>query len=94
MSKASSRCCGRPRPLRSGSLHHKDFARSAGYPTVIAHGMLQAALLATYATGLLGAATVHRFGVRFRSQVFYGDTLNCSGTVVAVEEGPRAAWPP
>ncbi|MEV3913071.1 MaoC/PaaZ C-terminal domain-containing protein [Streptomyces canus] len=76
-------------------MHHdKDFARSAGYPTVIAHGMLQAALLATYATGLLGAATVHRFGVRFRSQVFYGDTLNCSGTVVAVEEGPRAAWPP
>jgi acyl dehydratase len=64
-------------------IHHDDpFAQRAGYPSVFSVGMLQAGILATYATDWLGAENVRRFGVRFSAQVWPGDTLTCSGTVV------------
>ncbi len=63
-------------------IHHDEvFARSAGYPAPLSLGMLQAGLLATWATGWLGAARVRRFRVRFAEQVWPGDTVTCSGTV-------------
>ena len=66
-------------------IHYDDaFARSAGYPSVFSQGMHQAALLASFATGWLGADTVRRFQVRFRDQVWPGDVLTCSGVVTAV----------
>lgn len=66
-------------------MHYDDeLARSAGYPSVFAQGMFSAALLAGFATDWLGAPGVRRFGVRFREQVWPGDVLTCSGTVVAV----------
>jgi acyl dehydratase len=66
-------------------MHYDDeLARSAGYPSVFAQGMLSAALLAGFATDWLGARSVRRFGVRFREQVWPGDVLICSGTVTAV----------
>lgn len=69
-------------------IHHDEsFATSAGFPTVFSVGMLQAALLATYATDWLGAERVRRFAVRFKDQVWPGDVLTCTGTVEAVEQG-------
>jgi acyl dehydratase len=64
-------------------IHHdEEFARSAGFPTVFSVGMLQAGILATYATDWLGAENVRRFAVQFREQVWPGDKLVCSGQVV------------
>jgi acyl dehydratase len=64
-------------------LHHDEtFARAAGYEAPLAIGMLNAGLLATYATDWLGADAVRRFRVRFSEQVWPGDTLTCTGTVV------------
>jgi acyl dehydratase len=63
-------------------IHHdEEFAQAAGYPTVFSVGMLQAGILATYATDWLGADNVRRFGVQFREQVWPGDSLVCNGTV-------------
>lgn len=74
----------------SGDLNpmHYDhaFATKAGYPSVFSQGMHQAALLATFATDWLGAANVRRFLVRFRDQVWPGDVLTCTGTVVGIDE--------
>jgi len=70
-------------------IHHdEEYAKGAGFPTVFSVGMLQAGILATYATDWLGAADVRRFGVQFREQVWPGDTLTCTGEVTKhYEEG-------
>src|ERR1700726_2017612 len=74
-------------------IHHdEEFARSAGFDTVFSVGMLQAGLLATYCTDLLGPANVRRFKVQFREQVWPDDTLTAAGTVVRAyqaDEEPR-----
>jgi acyl dehydratase len=74
-------------------IHHdEEFARSAGFDSVFSVGMLQAGLLATYCTDLLGPANVRRFKVQFREQVWPGDTLVASGRVTQVytaDEEPR-----
>jgi acyl dehydratase len=63
-------------------IHHdEEFAQAAGYPTVFSVGMLQAGILATYATDWLGADNVRKFGLQFREQVWPGDTLTCTGSV-------------
>jgi acyl dehydratase len=63
-------------------IHHdEEFARSAGFPTVFSVGMLQAGILATFATDWLGAENVRRFNAQFREQVWPGDTVVCSGKV-------------
>jgi acyl dehydratase len=67
-------------------MHYDDdMARSAGYPSVFSQGMHVAALLAGYAVEWLGAENVRRFGVRFRTQVWPGDVLTCTGRVTGVE---------
>lgn len=72
-------------------MHYDDeLARSAGYPSVFGRGMFSAALLAGFASDWLGAGNVRRFGVRFREQVWPGDVLTCSGTIVDVTEEPGA----
>ena len=71
-------------------IHHDEpFARSAGLAQPLSLGMLQAGLLATWATDWLGADTVRRIRFRFAEQVFPGDTVTCTGTVVKsyVESG-------
>ncbi len=69
-------------------IHHdEDFARAAGFQTVFSVGMLQAGLLATYCTDLLGPVNVRRFKVQFREQVWPGDTLVASARVTNVYEG-------
>lgn len=68
-------------------IHYdQDFARAAGYPTVFSQGMHHAALLATFVTDWAGAASVRRFSVRFRDQVWPGDVLRCDGEVTALRD--------
>jgi acyl dehydratase len=69
-------------------IHHDpEVARRSGYPDVFSIGMLQAGLLATYATDWLGAGSIRRFAVRFREQVWPGEVLSCAGEVTAVTPG-------
>ena len=72
-------------------IHHDDeFAQSAGYPGAFSVGMLQAGILATYATDWLGPRNIRKFGVQFREQVWPGDTLVCKGKVVdRHDDGPE-----
>jgi acyl dehydratase len=64
-------------------LHHDDaYARAAGLPGVMAHGMLSAGLLGSFVTRWFGPGSVRRFKVRFREKVFPGDTLSAEGRVV------------
>jgi acyl dehydratase len=61
--------------------------RIAGYPAVFAHGMLSMGLTGTLLTDALGDGTLRTFGVRFRSQVWPGDTLTATATVTDVQHG-------
>src|SRR5665811_264053 len=68
-------------------IHHDEtFAKSAGFPTVFSVGMLQAGILASFATDWLGAANVRRFGVQFREQVWPDDVLTCTAKVMGRDE--------
>src|SRR4051812_46373708 len=57
----------------------------AGYPTVFAHGMLTMGMTGRVVTDLVGAEGLLKFGGRFTSQVFPGDTLTVRATVESVE---------
>jgi acyl dehydratase len=74
-------------------IHHdEEFARQAGFDSVFSVGMLQAGLLATYCTDLLGPANIRRFKVQFREQVWPGDVLVAAASVSQVyeaDEEPR-----
>ncbi len=73
-------------------IHHDEtFATMAGFPSVFSVGMLQAGILATYATNWLGPENCRRITVQFREQVWPGDVLTCSGTVARKyeEDGER-----
>jgi acyl dehydratase len=71
-------------------IHHDEaFAKASGFPTVFSVGMLQAGILASFATDWLGASTVRRFGVQFREQVWPDDVLTCTATVVARDDAAR-----
>jgi len=71
-------------------IHHDDeFAQSAGYPAAFSVGMLQAGILASFATDYLGPRNVRKFGVQFREQVWAGDQLVCSGKVVGRDDAAR-----
>lgn len=71
-------------------IHHDEpFAVAAGQPAPLSLGMLQAGMLATWATERYGAEAVRRFKVRFAAPVYPGDTLTCDGAVERsyVEDG-------
>ncbi len=58
----------------------------AGYPTVFAHGMLSMGLTGVMLTNYVGDGRLTKFGVRFVSQVWPGDTLTARTTVEAVRD--------
>lgn len=63
------------------------FAREvAGYPTVFAHGMLTMGMSGRLLTDIVGDERLTRYGVRFRAQVWPGDTLTATAEVTAVRE--------
>ena len=62
-------------------------SKVAGYPTVFAHGMLTMGMTGRAVTDLVGAENLLRYGGRFTSQVFPGDTLTGTVVVDAVDDG-------
>ena len=58
----------------------------AGYPTVFAHGMLSMGLTGKMLTNFVGDGRLTKFGVRFVSQVWPGDTLTAKATVEAIRQ--------
>jgi len=71
----------------------EEFTKAAGMPSVFAHGLFSAGLLAQYVAHWVGQANVRNFGVRFTGQVWPGDTLTITGQVESIEEsdGERLA---
>lgn len=57
----------------------------AGYPGVFAHGMLTMGLTGRVLTDWVGRDRLLRYGVRFRSPVWPGDTLTTTVRVDGVE---------
>jgi acyl dehydratase len=58
----------------------------AGYPSVFAHGMLTMAMTGHMLTDWVGDGRLTKFGVRFVSQVWPGDTLTAAATVSDVRD--------
>ena len=58
----------------------------AGYPSVFAHGMLTMGMTGRAITDLVGVESLLRFGGRFTSQVWPGDTLTARVTVESVSD--------
>ena len=59
----------------------------AGYPSVFAHGMLTMGMTGRMLTNYVGDVRLTKYGVRFTSQVWPGDTLNSTATVVDITDG-------
>lgn len=58
----------------------------AGYPSVFAHGMLTMGMTGKMLTSYVGDGRLTKYGVRFTSQVWPGDTLDSTTTVTGVSE--------
>ncbi len=56
----------------------------AGYPSVFAHGMLTMGMTGKMLTDYVGDGRLTKYGVRFTSQVWPGDTLDAVATVEKV----------
>ena len=66
------------------------FARSAGLPGVIAHGMLTMAFANQMVTDWLGdRSLLRRLQGRFAGMVLPGDDVTCSGSVVSKDDETR-----
>ncbi|HEY9289527.1 MAG TPA: MaoC/PaaZ C-terminal domain-containing protein [Candidatus Dormibacteraeota bacterium] len=72
-------------------IHLDDvFARAAGLPGVIAHGMLTMAFASQLLTDWLGdRSMLKRLEGRFAGMVLPGDELSCSATVASKDETAR-----
>jgi acyl dehydratase len=60
--------------------------KAAGYPTVFAHGMLTMGMTGRMLTDWVGDGRLTSFGLRFKRQVWPGDTLTAIATIEAVRE--------
>lgn len=72
-------------------IHLDDtFARAAGLPGVIAHGMLTMAFANQLVTDWLGdRSLLKKLQGRFAGMVLPGDVLTCSGSVTAKDDAAR-----
>jgi acyl dehydratase len=64
-----------------------DFARSAGFDDVFAHGMLSMAYLARMLTRWWPQERIRSYGVRFAAVTPPGAEPTCSGKIVAIQDG-------
>ena len=62
----------------------------AGYPSVFAHGMLTMGMTGAMLTDTVGDGRLTKYGVRFTSQVWPGDTLDATATVTGLSEAGGA----
>ena len=74
-------------------LHQDDaFARSVGFPGIIAHGMLSMAHVAKAITDWAGdPGALKEIRVQFRAPVFMDETLVARGEVLALDRETRTA---
>ena len=74
-------------------LHQDDaFARSAGFPGVIAHGMFTMGHMAAAIVAWAGEAdAVLVISAQFRAPVFMGETIVAGGRVRSIEDRPAIA---
>ena len=70
-------------PLHSDEIFT---TKVVGYPSVFAHGMLSMGLTGKMLTNYVGDASLKKFGVRFTNQVWPGDTLTSTATVMSIRE--------
>ncbi len=71
-------------PLHTDEVFTVEVAK---YPSVFAHGMLTMGMTGGMLTNYVGDGRLTKYGVRFTSQVWPGDTLNSTATVESVEDG-------
>ena len=64
-----------------------DFARAAGLPDVIAHGMLSVAWLGRLLTNWVPQEAIRRLDVRFVAPTQVGERITCTGRVTALADG-------
>lgn len=60
-----------------------DFAKAAGMPDVIAHGMLPMAYLGQLLTGWVPQSAIRTFEVDFLATTQVGDAITCKGRIVS-----------
>ncbi|MGW1780524.1 MaoC/PaaZ C-terminal domain-containing protein [Streptomyces sp. NPDC002143] len=64
----------------------------AGYPGVFAHGMMTMGMAGRVLTDWVGIEALLSYGVRFKAQVWPGDTLTATVTVESVESVESVEW--
>ncbi|MEM7020752.1 MAG: MaoC/PaaZ C-terminal domain-containing protein [Pseudomonadota bacterium] len=70
-------------PLHSDEIFTTEIAK---YPSVFAHGMLSMGMTGKMLTNYVGDGRLTKYGVRFTSQVWPGDSLTARAIVEAVRE--------
>jgi acyl dehydratase len=71
-------------------IHYDEpFARDAGFPSVIAHGMLSLAFFGQLLTDWAGAGAVARLHTRFKAVTLPGDVITVAGEITARHPGDR-----
>jgi acyl dehydratase len=64
-------------------LHHdEEFAKSVGFPSVFAMGLMHGGMLSRLLTDWAGDGRIKRYKIRFAAIVWPGDTLTFKGRVV------------
>ncbi|MBT7334690.1 MAG: acyl dehydratase [Gammaproteobacteria bacterium] len=71
-------------PLHTDEIFTVEVAK---YPSVFAHGMLTMGMTGGMLTNYVGDGRLTKYGVRFTSQVWPGDTLNSTATVESLQDG-------
>jgi acyl dehydratase len=71
-------------PLHTDEIYTVQIAK---YPSVFAHGMLTMGMTGRMLTNYVGDGRLTKYGVRFTSQVWPGDTLHSTATVESVDNG-------
>ena len=71
-------------PLHTDEIFSTQIAK---YPSVFVHGMLTMGMTGRMLTNYVGDGRLTKYGVRFTSQVWPGDTLHSTATVESVEKG-------
>lgn len=62
-------------------------ARAAGYDEIFVMGLLPASILSSYLTDHVGIDQVRMFAVRYRGQVWLGESLVCEGVLIEGDDG-------
>ncbi len=70
-------------PLHTDEVFTTEVAK---YPSVFAHGMLSMGMTGRMITNYVGDGRLKKYGVRFTSQVWPGDSLNSTATVDEITE--------